>query len=113
MEAPAPDAAPARRFAPTSETARVVTGKLTVTQTTRMPESDAQSANPIEVLSLRTETGIAAEASLEGAVSPSVSVEGQTIRALMNLPVGAAQVLVYRVTDETAPAGAQKLCGAK
>jgi hypothetical protein len=113
MEAPAPESAPARRFAPASESARVVTGRVTVTLTTRMPDAQAKDALPTEVLSLRAETGIAAEAELEGSVAPSVSVEGQTIRALMNLPVDAARVLVYRVTEEDAPAGAQRLCGAR
>jgi hypothetical protein len=113
MEAPAPDAAPARRFTPVSETARVVTGRITETLTTRMPDAQSKGASAVEILSLRTETGIAVEAALEGAVAPSISVEGQTIRALMSLPVDAGQVLVYRVTDESAPAGAQRLCGAR
>jgi hypothetical protein len=113
MDAPAPESAPARRFAPVSETARVLTGRVTVTLTQRMPDADAKEALPTEILSLRAETGIVAEAALEGSVAPSASVEGQTIRALMELPVEASQVLVYRVTEENAPAGTQRLCGAR
>jgi hypothetical protein len=113
MEAPAPESAPARRFTPVSETARVVTGRVTVTLTQRMPGADAKEALPTEILSLRAETGIVFEAALEGSVAPSTSVEGQTIRALMELPVEASRVLVYRVTEENAPAGAQRLCGAR
>jgi pyruvate/2-oxoglutarate dehydrogenase complex dihydrolipoamide acyltransferase (E2) component len=113
MGAPAPESAPGRRYVPVSETARAITGRLTVTLTTRMPDAQAEEATPTEVLSLRAETGVAAEAALEGSLAPSISVEGQTIRALMELPVEASRVLVYRVTEENAPAGAQKLCGAR
>jgi hypothetical protein len=113
MQAPAPESAPGRRFTPASEAARAVTGRLVVTLTTRMPDPASKETQATEILSLRGETGLAAEAQLEGSTTPSAMVEGQTIRALMELPVQASRVLVYRVTMEDAPEGAQKLCGAR
>ncbi|MGE0046663.1 MAG: hypothetical protein AB7J28_03645 [Hyphomonadaceae bacterium] len=110
MDAPTPEAEPARVFAPESENARTVTGRLTLTLTTRMPDAESAQSGPTDVLSLRTQTGLAAEATLEGTSAPSATVEGQTIRALMELPVDASQTLVYRVTEETAPGG-RRLCG--
>lgn len=110
LDAPAPDSAPSRTFAATSESARAATGRLTVTMTTRMPDAEKQESGPVDVLSLRAETGLTAEATLEGSVAPSASVEGQTIRALMNLDVSASQLMVYRIVSETAPRGGRGLC---
>jgi hypothetical protein len=45
-------------------------------------------------------------------VSPATQVEGQTLRALLALPVEEPQVLVYRVSSETKPESGQGLCGA-
>jgi hypothetical protein len=109
LDAPAPESEPARAYQPASESARATTGRLTLTVTTRMPET--QNDRSTDVLSLSAETGLTAEAELESTLQPSASVEGQTIRALMDLPVQASQTLVYRITRQSAPRGGRSLCG--
>ncbi|MBL8548638.1 MAG: hypothetical protein JNJ73_01535 [Hyphomonadaceae bacterium] len=113
MQAPAPESAPGRRYRASSETARATTGRLVVTLTTRMPDAAAKETQASEILSLRGETGLLMEGALEGSIGPAVAVEGQTIRSLMDLPVEASRVLVYRVVEETAPEGGQRFCGAR
>jgi hypothetical protein len=39
-------------------------------------------------------------------------VHGQTLRALLDIPVDEPQELVYRVTSETKPDNGQGVCGA-
>jgi hypothetical protein len=109
LEMPAPEAEPARVYTARSESARATTGKLTLTVTTRMPQGGNERST--DVLLLRAETGLTAEAVLESTLAPSASVEGQTIRALMELPVDASQTLVYRITQQNAPEGGRSLCG--
>lgn len=109
LDAPTLESEPARVFMPASESARVIVGRLTLTLTTRMPGPDGAGGG--EVLSLRTQTGLSAEAVLSGAIAPSTAVEGQTIRALMELPVEASQVIVYEVTESANAGGARGLCG--
>jgi hypothetical protein len=109
LDMPAPEAEPARIYTPRSESARATTGKLTLTVTTRMPQGGNERST--DVLLVRAETGLTAEAVLESTLAPSASVEGQTIRALMELPVDASQTLVYRITQQNAPQGGRGLCG--
>ena len=46
-------------------------------------------------------------AEVTGAISPATQVQGQTLRALLAIPVEEPQVLVYRVTEA---AGSPGLC---
>jgi hypothetical protein len=79
----------------------------------RLPDAEAQNTDQQEVLTLRGATGLVVEAAVTGNISPATQVEGQTLRALMNIPVEEPQVLVYRVTQTTKPEGVQGLCGAE
>jgi len=110
LEAPAPETEPSRVFAPVNEAATSATGQLTAAVSLRLP--DAAGADSQEVLTLTGANGLAVEAQISGAVSPATQVQGQTIRALLNIAVEEPQVLVYRVTAETKPSG-QGLCGAE
>jgi uncharacterized iron-regulated membrane protein len=52
--------------------------------------------------------------SITGAVSPATQVQGQTLRALLDISVDEPRTLVYRVTREAKPeASGQGLCGAE
>jgi hypothetical protein len=110
LEAPAPETEPSRVFAAANDAATSATGQLTVSVSLRLP--DAAGADSQEVLTLTGANGAAVEAQISGAVSPATQVQGQTIRALLNIPVEEPQVLVYRVTSETKPSG-QGVCGAE
>lgn len=112
LDAPAPDSEPSRVFAATNDAARSATGQLTVTMPLRLPDANSPNGEPTETLSLHGATGLVVAADINGAVSPATQVGGQTLRALLSLPVEEPQTIVYRVTAETKPASGQGLCGA-
>lgn len=111
LDAPAPDSEPSRAFAAMNDAARAASGELNVTMSLRLPDASQSGAAAQEVLSLRGANGLIVEAEITGAVSPATQVEGQTLRALLDLPVEEPQVLVYRVASETKPSNGQGLCG--
>lgn len=113
LDSPAPESEPSRVFAPSNDAARTATGQVTESVSTRLPDAGAESGDAQEVLTLRGATGVVLEAQITGAVSPATQVGGQTLRALLNIPVEEPQVLVYRVTNETKPDGGQGICGAE
>ena len=112
LDAPAPVAEPARAFTASNAGATAATGDINVTMATRLPDADQAGAAPQDVLTLRGANGLVVDAEVTGAVSPATQVEGQTLRALLALPVEEPQVLVYRVASETKPESGQGLCGA-
>lgn len=112
LDAPAPESQAATVLTPANEAARTATGQLTMSVALRLPDADAQNTDQQEVLTLRGATGLLVEAAVTGNISPATQIEGQTLRALMNIPVEEPQVLVYRVTQTTKPEGVQGLCGA-
>jgi hypothetical protein len=112
LDSPAPDSAPARVFAPANDAARASTGQLTVTIATRLPDAGAANADAQEVLTLHGANNFAIDGQIMSAVSPATQVQGQTLRALLSLPVEEPEVLVYRVGAETKPPSGQGLCGA-
>jgi hypothetical protein len=111
LDAPAPDTQPSRNFAAANDAATAATGQVTVAVTLRLPDASQSNADAQEVLTLTGANGVVVEAQISGAVSPATQVQGQTLRALLNIPVEEPQVIVYRVTNETKPAG-QGICGA-
>jgi hypothetical protein len=111
LESPAPDSEPSRVFTASNDAARTASGQLTVTMPLRLPDANAPNAEPVETLSLHGANGLIVAADINGAVSPATQVAGQTLRALLNLPVEEPQTLVYRVTSET-KANGQGICGA-
>lgn len=113
LDTPAPDSQPSSVFAPANDAARNATGQLTMLVTLRLPDAGTENTDQQEVLTLRGATGLVVEAAITGAVSPATQVQGQTLRALLNMPVEEPQVLVYRVSDETKPEGVGGLCGAE
>jgi hypothetical protein len=110
LDAPAPESEPSRVFAAVNDGARAAAAELTVAMTLRLPDQSGGDAQ--EVLTLRGGNGLIVEAEITGAVSPATQVGGQTLRALLNIPVEEPQVLVYRVASETKPDGGGGLCGA-
>lgn len=112
LDAPAPESAPNTVFQPNNDAARTATGQLTMTVALRLPDAGADNADQQEVLTLSGSTGLVVEAAITGNVSPATQVQGQTLRALLDIPVEEPQVLVYRVTNTTKPEGVQGLCGA-
>lgn len=111
LDTPAPETEPSRVFAAVNEAAEAVANELTVSISTRLPdnaEGDIQ-----EVLTLRAANGLNVEATVTGAISPATQVQGQTLRALLAIPVEEPQVLVYRVSNETKPEGGGGICGAE
>jgi len=84
--------------------------QLTVSIAQRLPDSDQGDIQ--EILTLRGGNGLVVEAAITGAISPATQVQGQTLRALLNIPVEEPQVLVYRVSNETRPDGGGGVCGA-
>lgn len=114
LEAPAAEADPSRGFAAANEAAEAATGALTASLTMQMPDADAadHGAGPREILTLRGANGLIVEAELSDEASPAVRVDGQTLRALLELPVQVSQTLVYRVSSETKPETGRGLCGA-
>ncbi len=112
LDTPAPESEASRLFAPSNEAARAATGELTVSTSLRLPDAGQAGADAQEVLTLRGANGAAVEAQITSVVSPATQVQGQTLRALLDLPVEEPQVLVYRVTNETRSQAGQGLCGA-
>lgn len=113
LDAPAPASEPSRVFAPQNDAARATTGPLIVAMTLRLPSADDASGETTEVLTLRGQNGLLIEAVISGAVSPATQVQGQTLRALLDIAVEEPRTLVYRVTTQTRPEGGAGLCGAE
>lgn len=107
LEAPLPETQPSRVFAAVNEAARTAAPELIVMTTQRLPDAGDAGAGSQEVLSLRHGERLSIEATLTNAMSPATQVQGQTLRALLDIAVEEPQVLVYRVTSESATA----LCG--
>lgn len=105
LDAPAPASEPSRVYAAANDAARAVAAELTVSVTQELP--DAADADVRERLSLRGANGLNLTADVTGAISPATQVGGQTLRALLAIPVEEPQVLVYRVAEA---AGAPGLC---
>jgi hypothetical protein len=111
LDAPAPETEPSRVFAAANDAATAATGQLTAALALRLADASESSGDGQEVLTLTGANGVVVEAELTGAVSPATQVQGQTLRALLGIPVEEPQVLVYRVRNETRPGG-QGICGA-
>lgn len=112
LDAPAPASEPSRVFAPQNDAARSA-GQLNVAMTTRLPDAGDTTGEVTEVLTLTGANGLVVEAAITGAVSPATQVQGQTLRALLDIAVEEPRTLVYRVTREAKPeATNQGLCGA-
>lgn len=112
LDAPAPMSEPSRVFAAQNDAAAAATGQLTVALTTRLPGPDDSAGEATEMLTLTGANGLVVEAAISGAVSPATQVQGQTLRALLDIPVDEARALVYRVTREAKPEAAPRgLCG--
>lgn len=109
LDAPAPETEHARVFAPTNDAATSATGQITSAMTLHLADAGAAGESQ-EVLTLTGANGVTVEAELTGAVSPATQVQGQTLRALLSIPVEEPQVLVYRVRNQTR-AGEQGICG--
>ncbi|MEZ5995021.1 MAG: hypothetical protein R3C25_04650 [Hyphomonadaceae bacterium] len=105
LDAPAPESEPSRVFAAANDAARTTAPELTVSVTQQLP--DAVDADIQEVLTLRGGSGLNIEAQITGAISPATQIDGQTLRALLSIPVEEPQVLVYRITQ----AAGASLCG--
>lgn len=112
LDAPASGAEPSRVFAPVNEAARGASGDLTVAMSLSLPDAGDQTAGAQETLTLTGANGLSIEAAVTSAVSPATQVQGQTLRALMSLPVEEPQTLVYRVARQTKPESGQGVCGA-
>jgi len=112
LDTPAPESAPGSVYAPNNEAARGATGQLTMSVALRLPDAGSDNTDQQEILTLRGASGLVVEAAITGAISPATQVQGQTLRALLGMPVEEPQVLVYRVTNETKPEGVGGLCGA-
>lgn len=110
LVAPAQEGAPARALQPVDDATTRATGPVSITVAVRLPDAASadhgEDAN-VETLTLRGAGGVELDAALVGAVQPSTQVRGQTLRALMGLPVEASQTLIYRVTR----AAGASLCG--
>lgn len=111
LEAPAPEAEPSRVFAPANDAARNGAGDLSVTVTMRL--SDQTGGGAQEILTLRAAKGLVVEARISGTTPPATQLGGQTLRALLSLPVEEPQILYYQVLSETHPEGVNGLCGAE
>jgi hypothetical protein len=109
LDAPGAESEPTRVFAAQNDAARTVAPEFNVSISTRLP--DNADGDIQEVLTLRGANGLIVEAEVTGAVSPATQVQGQTLRALLDIPVEEPQVLVYRVTTETRPQGDGGVCG--
>jgi hypothetical protein len=112
LDAPAPETQPSRVFAPDNDAARTATGELTVSTALRLPEAGQAGADAQEVLTLRGANGVIIEGRITSAVSPATQVQGQTLRALLDIPVEEPQTLVYRVDNETKTQAGRGICGA-
>lgn len=110
LDAPAPETEASRVFAAANDAATSTTGELTVAMTLRLPDAGQANADAQEIITLTGANGAAVEAQTVSAISPATQVEGQTLRALLAIPVEEPQVIVYRVTSETKHNG-QGICG--
>ncbi|MGD9815552.1 MAG: hypothetical protein AB7Q23_16605 [Hyphomonadaceae bacterium] len=110
LDAPGPEGEPAREFGAVNDAARAAAG-ANVTLSVATEFADSAGGDTKEVLTLRGANGLVVEAEITGNISPATQVGGQTLRALLNIPVEEPQVLVYRVTAET-KANNQGVCGA-
>lgn len=113
LDAPAPASEPSRVFAPQNDAARATTGQLIVAMTLRLPSADDASGETTEILTLTGNNGLVVEAVISGAVSPATQVQGQTLRALLDIAVEEPRTLVYRVTNQARPEGVEGLCAAE
>lgn len=111
LDAPAPETQPSRAFAAANDAARGVSGQFDVSTALRLPDAGQSSGDAQEVLTLRGADGLVVEAQILSVVSPATQVQGQTLRALLALPVEEPQTLVYRVTSETRSQAGRGLCG--
>lgn len=111
LEAPAPETEPSRNFAANNDAARGVSAQFEVATALRLPDAGS-NADAQEVLTLRGGDGLVIEAQISSTVSPATQVQGQTLRALLALPVEEPQALVYRVTRETKSSAGRGICGA-
>lgn len=109
LSAPAEESSTARVFQPVNDVAKNQTGELTISTALRLP--DQAGADSQEVVTMSAAKGVVVEAQLVSEVTPSTQVQGQTLRALLDLPVEEPQTLVYRISSETRPAGVSGLCG--
>lgn len=109
LSSPAVDSSTARVFEPVNDAAKNQTGELTISTALRLP--DQAGADSQEVVTMSAAKGVVVEAQLVSQVTPSTQVQGQTLRALLQLPVDEPQTLVYRIASETQPAGVGGLCG--
>ncbi|MBY0565279.1 MAG: hypothetical protein K2P58_13990 [Hyphomonadaceae bacterium] len=108
LGAPTLETEPSRVFATANEAATGTTGQLTVSLVQHM--GDASGGGAHEELTLVGANGVEVRAQIVGAMSPATQLGGQTLRALLGIPVEEPQVLVYRVTGETRRAD-RGLCG--
>lgn len=109
LAAPSSETEAASRYRGANQAAQTL-GELTITLATHLPDAasaDQGQGAPVERLTISGANGLVVAADLSGAAEPSVLVQGSTVRALMELDVGAAQTLVYRVTR----AEGASLCG--
>lgn len=111
LDSPSSESMPSSVLEPANDAARTTTGQLTMSVSLHLPDAGQDGADQQEVLTLRGATGVVVQAAVTGAVSPATQVQGQTLRALLNIPVEEPQVLVYRVVSEEHPEGVQGLCG--
>ena len=111
LEAPAPEAEAMRTFAASSDASRAATGQISVAMASRMPDAQHAGDAPQDTLSLHGANGLQVEGDLTNAMSPATLVNGQTLRALLAIPVEESRVMVYRVTSETKPESGHGLCG--
>jgi hypothetical protein len=99
-------------FNATNDAARAAASELIVSVSLRLPDAGKADGDAQEVLTLRGGNGLVVEAEISGSVSPATQVGGQTLRALLDIPVEEPQVLVYRVVTETKPEGGGGVCAA-
>jgi len=111
LDTPAPETEPSRVFSATNDAARAAATELTVSMTLRLPDESGGDAQ--EVLTLRSSDGLILEAEITGAISPATQVQGQTLRALLDIPVEEPQVLIYRVVNEAKGEDGRGICGAE
>jgi hypothetical protein len=111
LDAPTSESQPSSVFEPANDAARTATGQLTMSVSLHLPDAGQDGADAQEVLTLRGATGVVVEAAITGDVSPATQVQGQTLRALLDIPVEEPRVLVYRVASEVHPEGVRGLCG--
>src|SRR5262249_24786458 len=85
LEAPGPEAEPARVFNAANDAATSATGRLTSSTALRLADASDSNSEGQEVLTLTGANRVVVEAELTGAVSPATQVQGQTLRALLDI----------------------------